>query len=88
MEAQTYMHAAYALTDDTKFQQGLDQLIKWRYHTYTVRQRITFPPDQIAPWDDELAFFCYHTLLRYARDAELRSIYLRSLETMIRRAQR
>ena len=80
MEAQTYMHAAYALTGDQKFQQGLEQLLKWRYHTYTVRQRQTFPPDLIAPWDDELAFCCYNTLLRYAKDPELRSIYLRSLE--------
>jgi hypothetical protein len=80
MEAQTYMHAAYALTGDPKFSAGLEQLLKWRYHTYTVRQKITFPPDQIATWDDELAFFCYHTLLRYAKDHDLRSIYLRSLE--------
>jgi len=80
MEAQTYMIAAYALTHDPKFQQGLDQLLKWRYQTHTVRQRITFPRDQIAPWDDELAFFCYYPLLRYAQDPELRSIYLRSLE--------
>ena len=80
MEAQTYMHTAYALTGDAKFQQGLQELLKWRYHTYTVRQRLTFPPDQIAPWDDELAFFCYYPLLRFAKDPELRSIYLRSLE--------
>ncbi len=80
MEAQTYMHAALALTGDEKFKQGLEQLLQWRYHTYTVRQRVTFPPDQVAPWDDELAFFCYYTLLRYAKDPELRSIYLRSLE--------
>ncbi|SPE50342.1 conserved exported hypothetical protein [Verrucomicrobia bacterium] len=80
MEAQTYMHTAYALTGDAKYQRGLEQLLKWRYHTYTVRQRLTFPPDAVAPWDDELAFFCYHPLLRYAKDPELRSIYLRSLE--------
>ncbi|HEY5913725.1 MAG TPA: hypothetical protein VJA21_24315 [Verrucomicrobiae bacterium] len=80
MEAQTYMTAAFALTGDQKFEQGLQQLLKWRYHTYTVRQRLTFPPDQIAPWDDELAFFCYNVLLRYAKDPDLRSIYLRSLE--------
>jgi len=80
MEAQTYMHAAYALTGNSKFQEGLQQLLKWRYQTYTVRQKITFPPDQVATWDDELAFFCYHTLLRYASDPDLRSIYLRSLE--------
>jgi len=80
MEAQAYMQTAYAMTKDEKFQRGLAQLLKWRYHTYTVRQRVTFPPDQIAPWDDELAFFCYHPLLRYTQDPELRSIYLRSLE--------
>ena len=80
MEAQTYMTTAYALSGDEKFQAGLQQLLKWRYHTYTVRQKLTFPPDSVVPWDDELAFFCYHTLLRYAKDPELRSIYLRSLE--------
>ena len=80
MEAQTYMHAAYALTGAEKFQNGLQQLLNWRYHTYTVRQKLTFPPDAVVPWDDELAFFCYATLLRYAQDPDLRSIYLRSLE--------
>jgi hypothetical protein len=80
MEAQTYMTAAFALTGEPKFHEGLQQLLKWRYHTFTVRQRLTFPPDQVAPWDDELAFFCYNVLLRYVKDPELRSIYLRSLE--------
>jgi hypothetical protein len=80
MEAQTYVQTAYGLTGDEKFYTGLEQLLKWRYHTYTVRQKLTFPPDAVVPWDDELAFFCYHTLLRYAKDPELRSIYLRSLE--------
>jgi hypothetical protein len=80
MEAQTYMQTAYALTGAARFQHGLEQLLKWRYQTYTVRQRLTFPPDQVAPWDDELAFFCYHPLLRYTKEPDLRSIYLRSLE--------
>ena len=80
MEAQSYVQAAFALTGDAKFSAGLDQLIKWRYHTYTVRQKMTFPPDSIATWDDELAFWCYYTLITYAHDPELRSLYLRSLE--------
>lgn len=80
MEAQSYVLAAYALTGDAKFQAGLEQLLKWRYHTYTVRQKITFPPDSVVTWDDELAFWCYYTLITYAHDPELRSIYLRSLE--------
>ena len=80
MEAQTYVQTAFALTGDAKFQAGLEQLLKWRYHTYTVRQKLTFPPDSVVTWDDELAFRCCHPLLRYAKDPELRSIYLRSLE--------
>lgn len=80
MEAQTYVTTALALTGDAKFQAGLDQLLKWRYHTYTVRQKLTFPPESVVPWDDELAFRCYHPLIRYAKDPELRSIYLRSFE--------
>jgi len=80
MEAQTYVLTAYALTGDQKFEAGLQQLLKWRYHTYTVRQKLTFPPESVVPWDDELAFRCYFPLLRYTHDPELRSIYLRSLE--------
>jgi hypothetical protein len=80
MEAQTYMQTALALTGDAKFQAGLEQLLQWRYHTYTVRQKVTFPPEEVVPWDDELAFRCYHPLLRYTADPDLRSIYLRSLE--------
>lgn len=80
MEAQTYMITAHALSQDAKFSAGLEQLLEWRYHRYTVRQKLTFPPDVVVPWDDELAFRCYHPLLTYAKDPELRSVYLRSLE--------
>jgi hypothetical protein len=80
MEAQTYVQTAYGLTGDNKYMQGLDQLIQWRYHKYTVRQKLTFPPDTVVPWDDELSFRCYIPLLTYAKDPGLRSIYERSLE--------
>lgn len=80
MEAQTYMITAMALTGDPKYKAGLDQLLKWRYHMYTVRQKLTFPPDVVVPWDDELAFRCYVPLISYATDPHLRSIYLRSIE--------
>ncbi|MBP8130711.1 MAG: hypothetical protein KA184_14120 [Candidatus Hydrogenedentes bacterium] len=80
LEAQTYMRTAYALTSDPKFEEGYQQLLQWRYHTYTVRQKLTFPPESVVPWDDELAFRCYHPLLQYTTDPDMRSIYLRSLE--------
>ncbi len=80
MQAQTYMLTAYAVSGDQKYQDGLHQVLDWGYHHYTVRQKLTFPPEDIAPWDDNLAQRCYHTLFRYVDDPYLRSIYLRSLE--------
>jgi hypothetical protein len=79
MEAQTYVWTAHNLTGDTAFRKGLDQLLKWRYDTYTVREKLTFPPESVVPWDDELAFRCFHPLLTYCDDERLRSIYIRAL---------
>jgi len=80
MEAQTYVTTAYALTGDPKFQEGLEQLLKWGYHHYTVREKLTFPPESVVPWDDELAFRCFWPLLSYTTDPDLRSIYRRALD--------
>lgn len=80
MEAQSFMQTAFTLTGDAKFERGLQQLLKWGYHAYTVRQKLIFPPEGVVPWDDELAFRAYYPLLRYTQDPELRSIYLRSIE--------
>jgi hypothetical protein len=80
MEAQSYMWIAWGLTQDSKFKQGLEQLIQWRYHTFTVRHKHTFPPDTIVPWDDELAYRSMYPMLRYTDDPYLRSVYLRALE--------
>jgi hypothetical protein len=79
MEAQTYMWTALGLTGDPVFRKGLDQLLAWRYDTYTVREKLTFPPESVITWDDELAFRCFHPLLTYCDDPRLRSIYLRAL---------
>jgi hypothetical protein len=49
MEAQTYMLTALAMTGDRRFKEGYRQLLDWGYHTYTVRQKVTFPPEDIAP---------------------------------------
>lgn len=80
LEALSYMEAAIAATGGQKFIDGYQQLIKWGYPANTLRQKNTFPPESIAPWDDDLAFMSYYTLLRYAKDPVLRSVYLRSLE--------
>ncbi len=79
MEAQAYMWTALHLSGDAVFRKGLDQLLAWRYETYTVREKLTFPPENIVDWDDELAFRCMHPLITYCDDPRLRSIYLRAL---------
>ncbi|SFF32174.1 ligand-binding sensor domain-containing protein [Sunxiuqinia elliptica] len=80
LEALTFMQTALALTGNQKFADGYQQLIDWGYPANTIRQKNVFPPENLAPWDDELAFYSYYTLLRYEKDPVLRSVYLRSLE--------
>ncbi|TFH01334.1 MAG: hypothetical protein E4H13_05195 [Calditrichales bacterium] len=80
LEAQTFMLTALAVSNgDKKYQEAYDQLLAWGYHTYTERQKRTFPPSEIAPWDDNLAFLSYEPIMRYCKDADMRALYLRSL---------
>ena len=64
MEAQTYMITAHALSQDAKFSAGLEQLLEWRYHKYTVRQNSRFRPMLFAR--DEIRFPVLHPL--YVRE--------------------
>lgn len=80
LEALMYMQTALTVTGDQKFKAGYQQLINWGYHLNTLRQKNVFPPEVLAPWDDNLAFESYNPLLRYTIDPNYRSVYLRSLE--------
>ncbi len=80
LEAFAFTKAAYGVTGNSFFDDATKQLLGFGYQNYVVRQKNTFPPENIAPWDDNLAFRSYYTLLRYEDDPQLRSIYLRSLE--------
>ena len=80
LEVLAFMQSAYSVTGDQKFSRSLQQLIDWGYAENTIRQKNIFPPATLAPWDDNLAFESYNTLLRYTTDPKMRSVYLRSLE--------
>src|SRR5690625_713548 len=80
LEALAFMKSAYEVSGDQKYADGYEQLLEWGYHHNTIRQKNTFPPTDIAAWDDDLAFQSYYTLLKYEKDPYLRSTYLRSLE--------
>jgi hypothetical protein len=79
MEAQTYVWTALNMSGDPAYRKALGQLLAYRYDTYTVGEKLTFPPQSVVSWDDELAFRCFHPLLTYCDDPRLRSIYLRAL---------
>lgn len=80
LEALAFTKSTYAITGEKKFKDGYQQLIDWGYPENTLRQKNVFPPENIATWDDTHAFRSYYTLLRYADEPRMRSIYLRSLE--------
>ncbi len=80
LEALAFTQAAYKLSGDEEFKKGFDQLVDWGYLANTLRQKNTFPPSTLAPWDDNLAFEAYNTILRYTDDPITRSFLLRSLE--------
>lgn len=80
LEALAFMQAAYAVSGDEKYRKGFQQLVDWGYLTNTLRQKNTFPPASLAPWDDNLAFEAYSAILRYTTDPVEKSFLLRSLE--------
>lgn len=80
LEALTFAQTAYSVSGDEKYMKGYQQLVDWGYLNNVLKQKNTFPPASLAPWDDNLANEAYATVLRYTTDPNLRSFYLRSIE--------
>lgn len=80
MEAQAYVATAIGLLGDDYFRNARQQLLDWGYHEHTVRQKITFPPEDITTWDDRLAFLSYFSLIKFTEIDWLHALYRRSLE--------
>src|ERR1044071_9705923 len=81
LEILSFMKKAATLTRDAKFTAAYGQLVELGYPQYTLRQRNTPPPpENIAHFEDQLAFWSYWNLLRFEKDPQLRSVYRRSLE--------
>ena len=80
LECLSFMKTAMALTGLPEFATGYETLVHLGYPNFTIRQSTTFPPEAIAHFDDQLAFFVYGNLIRHEADPNLRSTYIRSLE--------
>lgn len=80
LELLSFMKAAAHYTGDQTFEQAYQQLVQLGYPDYTLRQRSTFPPEDMAHFEDQLAFWCWWNLLRFESDPELKAFYRRGYE--------
>jgi len=80
MEAFNYVTTAHHFTGDPKFVAAKEQLIGWDYFGDILRQKLTFPAGYFTHFDDRLAFYAYFPLIQHETDAELKALWLRSLE--------
>lgn len=80
LEILSFMKAAAHFTGDAAFSQAYEQLVRLGYPEYTLRQRSTFPPEDMAHFEDQLAFWCWWNLLRFEADPDLRAFYQRGYE--------
>jgi hypothetical protein len=80
VELLSFMKTAEHYTGDAKFGRAYDDLTRFGYPGFTLRQRNVFPPENTSNFEDQLAFWCYWNLLRLAPDPILRSVYRRSFE--------
>lgn len=76
----SYVATAQALTGEARFNTAMDDLVALGYPQYTLFAKHTTPEPLINHSDDRLAFYCYYTLLQYAKDPAQRTYYRRSLE--------
>jgi len=80
VELLSFIKCAETLTGDPRFKEAYQSLVALGYPDYTVRLSNTFPLDDVAHFDDELAFWAYPNLLRFEHDPDLHATYRRSFE--------
>ena len=80
LEMLSFMKTASHFTHEKKFEDAYQKLLAMGYADYTLRQRSTFPPEDIAHFEDQLAFWCWWTLLRFETDPDLHALYRRGYE--------
>jgi hypothetical protein len=76
----SHLSVAYHITGNPKYREASSDLVKnHKYALLTRNQKINLP-GRVNHSDDELAFLSYYPLLRYETDAELKKIYIESLQ--------
>lgn len=80
LELLSFMKTAAHFTREKRFEDAYQKLLGMGYADYTLRQRSTFPPEDLAHFEDQLAFWCWWTLLRFESDPDLHALYRRGYE--------
>ena len=76
-----FMSVAEHVTGDPKYAATANMLReKHKYHINAMISRPTFPPENVVPWDNNLALECFYPLMQYENDPELLLMYRLSLE--------
>ena len=85
LEILSHLKVAEYITGDPRYAAAARELIdRHAYAINTIRQKITFPPEELNHSDDELAFLSYYPLLWHEREPGLRDIYMTSIELSFR----
>ena len=83
MQMLSYLKVAEHVTGDAKYAETARMLReKHNYHINAMVPRPYFPPELIAPWDNNLATLSFYGLIRYETDPELLILYRQSIEHM------
>lgn len=77
----SFLNVAEHITGDAKYGEVAATLRdEEHYHINAMVPRPTFPPDNVVPWDNNLALLSFYGLLNYEDDPELWLLYRQSLE--------
>jgi hypothetical protein len=81
VEILSFLNVAHHVTGDAKYRAAAARLRdRHACHINALDGRAVFPPENVVPWDNNLAFLSYWGLIRYEPDPELRALYRASLE--------
>ncbi|MGQ9656587.1 MAG: two-component regulator propeller domain-containing protein, partial [Fimbriimonadales bacterium] len=76
----SHLKVAYHITGDAKYQDAYEQLIQKHHYLINAVTQKMLPPFDINHSDDQLAFLCYYSFLRYETHPDYRRLWLMSLE--------
>jgi hypothetical protein len=81
VEMLSFVNVAHHVTGDRKYLDAAKLLRdKYAYHINAMYGRAVFPPENVVPWDNNLAFLSYYGLLKYETDPRLLQAYRTSID--------